>query len=181
MSDEEILISVEEFARAAHGGQLRKYSPDPYIVHPIRVMKMCREYTKDVAILSAGLLHDVLEDTPLPPSEMLSFLKGVMGETNAVRTFALVKDLTDVYIKKDYPHLNRAERKKRENDRLAKAHSDAQTIKYADIIDNCIDIAANDRGFAPRYVNECRKLLSVINKGNADLYIRAKKTLETAL
>ena len=71
---DKILNAITEFADRAHGEQMRKYVPDRYIVHPIRVMKLCREYTNDVATLSAALLHDVLEDTATTGEEIEQFI-----------------------------------------------------------------------------------------------------------
>ncbi len=47
----------------AHAGQIRKHNGTPYIVHPIMVARIVEAagYTEDV--VSAALLHDVLEDT----------------------------------------------------------------------------------------------------------------------
>jgi (p)ppGpp synthase/HD superfamily hydrolase len=61
---EKILAAITDFADIAHGSQMRKYTPERYIVHPARVMRLCQEYTDDVTVLAAALLHDVLEDTP---------------------------------------------------------------------------------------------------------------------
>ena len=36
---EEVLKQVEQYADRAHSDQRRKYSPERYIVHPVRVMK----------------------------------------------------------------------------------------------------------------------------------------------
>ena len=73
-SSDNILEEVKSFASEAHGEQKRKYTPEPYIVHPIRVMEICKKYTDDVRILSAALLHDVLEDTSVTEKEMFQFL-----------------------------------------------------------------------------------------------------------
>src|SRR5690606_23122807 len=98
----------------AHGEQLRKYTPDRYIVHPIRVMLICQEYTDDIAMLSAALLHDVLEDTPVQKDELKGFLMTVMSPEQAITTLKYVVELTDVFTKKDYPALNRRKRKLKE-------------------------------------------------------------------
>jgi (p)ppGpp synthase/HD superfamily hydrolase len=60
---ETIISQIIEFADRAHNEQKRKYTPDRYIVHPIRVMETCKKYTSDSAVLAGALLHDVLEDT----------------------------------------------------------------------------------------------------------------------
>jgi guanosine-3',5'-bis(diphosphate) 3'-pyrophosphohydrolase len=178
MSNDEIIRSVEEFATVAHGTQMRKYTPEPYIVHPIRVMKICQEYTVDVAVLSAALLHDVLEDTPVTKEYMKNFLEGIMTDDTAARTLRYVVDLTDVYIKKDYPALNRRKRKQMERDRVAKTSAESQTIKYADTLDNCNEIVKYDPDFARVFLRECYAMLKIMGKGDPVLYRRAMDAVE---
>jgi (p)ppGpp synthase/HD superfamily hydrolase len=170
---ETVLKNIIEFADNAHGEQKRKYSPDKYIVHPIRVMETCRRVTNDPCILAAALLHDVLEDTEVTASEMERFLKTQMNDDMALRTLQLVIDLTDVYVKKDYPKLNRRSRKSKELIRLEKTSPDAQTIKYADIIDNSKEIVEHDPDFARVFLFECRTNLKKMDKGNQELYKEA--------
>src|SRR3954454_23071399 len=112
-----ILEEIKDFADRAHGNQMRRYTPERYIVHPIRVMKTCKEYTNDITILAAALLHDVLEDTPVTKKELLAFLLKLMSEENAKRTVQLVEELTDIYIKENYPTWNRKKRKIKEAER----------------------------------------------------------------
>src|SRR4026207_2372711 len=99
---EEILKKITTFARAAHGDQQRKFAPEPYIVHPIRVMEICRQYSKEVTVLGAALLHDVLEDTKVTAEQMEDFLQTIMKPAQVNETVQLVKELTDVYIKENY-------------------------------------------------------------------------------
>ena len=167
------LENIIEFATIAHGEQKRKYTPERYIVHPIRVMETCRRFTSDTCILAAALLHDVLEDTKIQTAELESFLKTQMNAGMALRTLQLVIDLTDVYVKKDYPKLNRRSRKSKELLRLEKTSPDSQTIKYADIIDNSKEIIEHDPDFAKVYLFECRTNLKKLNKGNQELYHEA--------
>lgn len=181
VSDDDILKKVQEFAAQAHGEQRRKYTDEPYIAHPIRVMEMCRQYTSDVTMLCAALLHDVLEDTQTSRRQLENFLKTVMDEGRTQRTLELVDELTDVFVKEDYPQMNRRKRRSKEADRLADASVDAQTIKYADIIDNTADIAKETSDFALVYLRECQQLLQRMSDGNHDLYERAVNTVNESL
>jgi guanosine-3',5'-bis(diphosphate) 3'-pyrophosphohydrolase len=178
---EEILEQVNLFAAEAHAGQLRKFTGEIYIRHPERVMEICREYSEKLPVLSAALLHDVLEDTAVTPDQMQDFLKDIMSPEEAEKTLRLVIDLTDVFIKNDYPHLNRKARKQKEAERMEKIHPDAQTVKYADIIDNAIDITENDTGFAGKFLGEVKLLLEKLDKGNAELYSRAQQTVSDCI
>lgn len=178
--EEKIIEQITRFAASAHEGQLRKYVNEPYINHPIRIMQHCRLYDKSIAVAAAALLHDVIEDTSITEAILFDFLQSTMP-AEAEHTYSLVIQLTDVFTKDAYPNLNRDTRKQMELERLAHIHPDAQTIKYADIIDNSMDKAVPENDFAPRYLNEYKKLLAVINEGNASLYALAKAEVNRAL
>jgi guanosine-3',5'-bis(diphosphate) 3'-pyrophosphohydrolase len=176
-----ILEEIKQFADRAHGDQMRKYEPARYIVHPVRVMELTRKYTNDISVLAAALLHDVLEDTDTSVEKIVEFLRPSLGEEATMRTVQLVKELTDVYIKKNYPHWNRYKRKRKETERLEKASGDAQTVKYADLMDNSIEIVAQDRDFGKRYLDEALKMLNKLKKGNPELRDRAMSLVTECL
>lgn len=169
MNEASLLEQVKDFAARAHGEQKRKYCEDPYIVHPIRVMELCREHKGSLPVLAACLLHDVLEDTDTGEEELRAFLHSLLEPAQARKALQWVVELTDVYTHEAYPQLNRDKRKAKETERLRKTSPQAQTIKYADIIDNSKEIVPNDRNFAPRYLKECRTLLEALDKGNPAL------------
>ncbi len=58
-----------EVATKAHEGQLRK-TGEPYIIHPLAVMKILQEWNMDEDTVIAGVLHDTVEDTPLTLKEI---------------------------------------------------------------------------------------------------------------
>ncbi len=58
-----------EVATKAHEGQLRK-TGEPYIIHPIAVMKILQEWNMDEDTVIAGILHDTVEDTSLTLQEI---------------------------------------------------------------------------------------------------------------
>lgn len=181
MSETEIVEYVRSYADRAHGKQLRKYTGERYIGHPVRVMKTVGEYYAETAIRAAALLHDVLEDTPVTAGEMEEALRKVMEEEQARRTVQLVIELTDIFIKKHYPDLHRRARKEREAERLSAVSAEAQSIKYADIIDNVTDIVRQDADFATVFVREAKKMLTVMQAGNADLRQRAMSLVDRCL
>lgn len=175
-----ILQQVRDFADRSHGDQMRKYTPDRYIVHPERVMNTVQQVTGDIRVLSAALLHDVLEDTPITEQELKEFLRTIMTVPDADLTVEYVKELTDVYTKNKYPQWNRRKRRSKEADRLAIASPQAQTIKYADIIDNCPEIAREEPDFGDRYISECKEVLIKMKNGDERLRQQAFDAVETA-
>ena len=178
---EEILAKITDFGDKAHGDQRRKYSPDRYMVHPVRVMQTCGKYTDDISVLAAALLHDVLEDTPVTAGEIERFLNGLINAEETQRALGLIIDLTDVYTKEAYPKLNRRARKSKEVERLSKIRQDAQTVKYADIIDNSSEIVSSDPSFARVFLMEARAILQKMDSGNPELYKIAVETVNNAL
>ena len=61
-ADTDLIVRSYEFAREAHKGQVR-LSGEEYIVHPLEIALILSELHMDVETISAGLLHDVIEDT----------------------------------------------------------------------------------------------------------------------
>lgn len=178
---ENILEKIRHFADNAHGDQKRKYTSERYIVHPVRVMQICREYTNELPLLAAALLHDVLEDTPTTPNEIKEYLVTLMDLSQANYSLELVIELTDVYTKENYPNWNRKKRKTEEAIRIEKTSADSQTVKYADIIDNCLEIINHDADFANVFLRECKAILKKIPNGNKQLYERAVKTVDGSI
>lgn len=81
------ILKALEFATKAHQGQQRA-TGEPYIIHPIAVAKSLLEMGMDKSTIAAGLLHDVLEDTPVTVEE----LAAQFGPTTA----ALVQGVTKI-------------------------------------------------------------------------------------
>lgn len=150
-----IVDKARYFATAAHAavGQKRKYSDDDYIVHPIRVANLVKQYGGTDAMIAAAYLHDVVEDTDVTMDTITSLFGSVVA--------SLVKDLTDVSKPSDG---NREARKTIDRQHLAQASADAQFVKCADIIDNSWDIAENDPKFWPVYRREMIQVLDSMRK-----------------
>jgi (p)ppGpp synthase/HD superfamily hydrolase len=166
MEEQEVL----QFATMAHGDQKRKYTGEPYIEHPKRVAETVRSVTHTSEMIYAAYLHDVVEDTPVPLDE----IERKFGKEVA----KLVFELTDEFIKENYKHLNRKQRKKKEVERQAKISDQAKTIKLADVIDNTRDIVKNDLDFARKYIPEMDALTEALQGGNSELLERARKEVQ---
>ena len=69
-SDDIALIrKAWEFCVQHHRGQMRA-SGEPYITHPLEVAEVLAELKMDSTAISAGLLHDSVEDTPATNEEI---------------------------------------------------------------------------------------------------------------
>ena len=62
-TDLSMIEKAYQVAKKAHGGQMRK-SGEPYIIHPLCVAIILADLELDKESIAAGLLHDVVEDTP---------------------------------------------------------------------------------------------------------------------
>jgi GTP pyrophosphokinase len=62
-ADIELLRRAYEFSAFEHQGQTRR-SGEPYLVHPLGVAMILADLRLDVVAITAGLLHDIVEDTP---------------------------------------------------------------------------------------------------------------------
>lgn len=84
-ADGDMLQLAYDFAEAAHKGQKRK-SGEPYIEHPLHTAYLLAEANCDLATVTAGILHDVPEDTEVS----LEDVKNNFGE----EVYLLVKGIT---------------------------------------------------------------------------------------
>lgn len=68
--DYKLLDKALVFAANAHSGQYRKGTDVPYITHPVAVAMILLTQGCSTEVVVAGLLHDVIEDTPVTLPEL---------------------------------------------------------------------------------------------------------------
>lgn len=68
-TDNAVICRAFEFAYELHKGQYRK-SGEPYICHPVAVAGMLRYLGGNSAMIAAGFLHDIVEDTEVTLEEI---------------------------------------------------------------------------------------------------------------
>lgn len=118
--DKEIILNAVKFAEKCHKGQLRA-SGEEYIIHPISVAVNLLNMRADVEMIIAGLLHDVVEDSPVTYEDVAkiygknvaNLVDGVTkisklkasnkteqnAETIRKMLFAMIKDIRVIIIK----------------------------------------------------------------------------------
>lgn len=121
------------FAAKAHKGQKRKIGPLPYIVHPFGVAMILAKMGCEDAIIIAGLLHDVVEDT----KKTLDDVRETFGEEVA----NIVAGCTELP-KKDYEW---AERKRDMIHKLRDASLAVKLVAAADKYHNLSHTLYNRR------------------------------------
>ncbi|MGK9084975.1 HD domain-containing protein [Brucella intermedia] len=157
------------FATAAHSaiGQTRKYTGNPYIVHPRAVVQILRDHgINDLCVIGAAWVHDVVEDTQVTIEQIETTLGPRIGH--------MVRDLTNVPLEFG----NRKARYEENLRRLSLACPDSQNIKLADLIDNTRSIVKHDPKFAPKYLEEKSDTIDVLTRAKPLLIETARKTLQ---
>ena len=127
-----ILLRALAFAAERHSGQRRKdAAASPYINHPIALADVLANEGRvlDVVVLSAAMLHDVIEDTPTTADEI--------AVRFGTRIAAVVVEVSDDR------SLDKATRKLRQIEHAPHLSPEAKLVKLADKICNLRDILAS--------------------------------------
>ena len=65
-----ILEEAIIYATVMHQGKVRKFKGIPYILHPLEVAQILSTVTDDQEVITAGILHDIIQDTDGTLSEI---------------------------------------------------------------------------------------------------------------
>lgn len=159
-----------QFAIAAHGAQVRKYTGEPYWKHlaeVVGILSAAESVTPEM--IAAAWLHDTVEDTRVT----IDVIAREFGDEVA----RLVAGLTDISRPEDG---SRKRRKQLDREHVAAGCWMIQTIKLADLISNTGSVTVHSPSFAKVYVPEKRSLLEVLTKGDQNLLSLAWKMVEDA-
>lgn len=115
-------------ASQAHKDQLRKGTAIPYIVHPVHVAMVLQKYQFPDEVVIAALLHDVVEDTDVP----LSQIAAEFGQAVARLVDAVSEKKTE-----DGKLRSWRERKAEKITQLANSDQLVGALKAADALHNC--------------------------------------------
>ena len=127
-----------KFAAQAHDGQYRRDKKTPYIIHPMRVYNHLATHGEtNIAVLTAALLHDVVEDT----SATLEEIEKVFGTKVATIVDLLTHRDEDTYMEYIHKMIDSPE---------------AIRVKCSDMHDNYNDRGTRSSG--RRYAKAVRKL-----------------------
>lgn len=166
-----------EIATAAHAtiNQVRKYTGETYIIHPIAVAETVRSVGGDSIQISAAYLHDTLEDTELTYDQLFKMIDNEFGNDIAVHLLKMVSGLTDISTLKDG---TRKLRKAIDRAHTAEQCNRTKTVKLADLIDNWKSIVVYDANFAKVFASEKQALLDeALVGGDQELFNKASQLL----
>lgn len=157
------------FAKAAHESidQRRKYTNEPYIVHPAKVAQIVSSVTDDENMVCAAWLHDVVEDTAVTLAE----IEQEFGDDVAL----LVDGLTNVSKIEDG---NRETRVAIDRRHTQGTDARTKTIKLADLIANLDGIVDQSPKFARTYLAEKEQLVAVLREGDSKLVGQVEQIID---
>lgn len=138
---------AKEWAKKKHEGQVRKYTGEPYIEHPIAVSELVLEHDLSETAVIAAILHDTVEDTDATIEEIAE----VFGEDVAEYVWYLTKPPEFIG--------NRAKRKEHDRNRLALAPEEVRIIKFYDVFHNAGSIKEHDPALWKTWSREMTLLL----------------------
>lgn len=180
--DDFLLEKAYNFALEKHKEQKRKYTNEPYIVHPVNVSKIIEEAfssTPELYIYSdklnmrfvveaCALLHDTVEDTDTTFNEI--------EENFGIHIRNILYYITNVSKPSDG---NRKTRKEIDMYHNLEGPLESIMVKLADIIDNCNNIMKRDPSFGKKYLKEKQQFLLILSsKGK---YNNFKETIDKPL
>jgi guanosine-3',5'-bis(diphosphate) 3'-pyrophosphohydrolase len=133
------LIDALDYAARQHSDQRRKGTEKaPYINHPIALLRILavEAGVHDMDVLSAAVLHDVIEDCSGTKQEFIDVRREEIGISFGAQVLAIVEAVTD---DKSLP---KAARKQAQIEHTAHLPREAKLVKLAEKIANVRDIAS---------------------------------------
>ena len=165
------LPRVYEYAELCHRSQVRKYTGEPYICHPLEVAGLVGIYLPgDRYAAAMAILHDVVEDT----DGTLDDVRSLFGDTVELGVYFLTDDKPE--------GMNRATRNVLYNEKLAKAKDSGlgekvHTVKCCDIISNGRSVATHDPKFALTWCDEKFETLKYLTQAIPSAWMEAYRVL----
>ena len=144
------------YATIMHQGKVRKLGNIPYILHPLEVAQILSTMTTDQDVITAGILHDIVEDT----DGTLPEIEKRFGE----RVAFLVSSETE----NDYPGESRDASWKRRKEESLKVlrNTDDQGVRMLWLADKL----ANIRSVAGNYSEHGEKLWKSFHQRDPEMH-----------
>ncbi len=131
--DTSLFDRAVNFAVKAHSGTERRGKGFPYIIHLMEAVEIVATITPDQELLSAAMLHDTVEDTPVTVDD----LRKEFGD----RVASIVEAESDVRNEGESEHESWHRRKQEAIDRLTAAPLEAKIVALGDKLSNMRAIA----------------------------------------
>lgn len=154
-----LVARAQIFAKGAHKNEFRKFDGKPYIGHPVEVSKIVRTYTNDPSMISAALLHDVVENTTKTARQKIELLR--------MMKIYFGKDVADLVLELTSDKVKQGEFESKAHylsDKLEKMSLRALLIKLADRLHNVSDFANANIRFLNKYSAETNFILEKLSR-----------------
>ena len=156
LQTQEIPLNIKQahaFALERHKNQYRKFTKEPYIRHPEQVVCILAMYNVNDEVLTAAMLHDIVEDTYTTIYEIQeTFGKNIADLVSELTVDNCAKKTFDkkVYMSMHINHMG----------------SRAFTIKLADRLHNVMGLLDPriSEGFVDRYIKETKYILDNLER-----------------
>jgi (p)ppGpp synthase/HD superfamily hydrolase len=162
-----VVKKAHAFAIKAHAGVFRMGSGEPYVEHVERVAASLAALGFPEHVVAAAYLHDVIEDAGYSEAELAKEFSPEIA--------ALVSEVSNPVLAKEPG--NRAWRKAKEVEHLAKASYFGASIKLADMLDNSSNIREVNPVFAAKYLPVLAAKLAVVSHGHPELVAKVKANI----
>jgi (p)ppGpp synthase/HD superfamily hydrolase len=147
-----MINKAKEFAIEKHGNQVRKFTEEPYVLHPIAVANIVRKFKEskhiDELVVSA-LLHDVVEDCNVDIKEI--------GELFGDFVASIVLELTN-----DGKMIKKYGKKVYLSYKMLNMSSYALVVKLSDRLHNVRELRKTSVKFREKYSEETKYIISVL-------------------
>ena len=160
------VLDAVAFAARAHRDQLRKDGKTPYVSHVFRVCLVLRDLFRvaDLAVLTAAVLHDTLEDTTTDFDD----LEESFGKEIAGWVATLSKDKRLAHDAREQAYCRG----------LTAAPWQVQVCKLADIFDNLMDSSQGPAEGRQRVLRNARRYLDALQADLKDQAAEPWKKVE---
>src|SRR6185503_9052310 len=86
-----LIAQAYKVSQKAHAGQKRK-TGEPFFIHPLAVAEILASWNMDEETIAAGLLHDIIEDTPTKKEDLVKqFGKDIVFLVDGVSKIGKIK------------------------------------------------------------------------------------------
>ncbi|MBS1902275.1 MAG: bifunctional (p)ppGpp synthetase/guanosine-3',5'-bis(diphosphate) 3'-pyrophosphohydrolase [Bacteroidetes bacterium] len=158
-TDVNLAVGAYDMAESVHEGQ-KRHDGTPYFWHPSRVAKIVilELEIKDIQVICAALLHDVLEDSLVITGDVIKYNFGeycsqlVQLLTKDIKAEGMMREM----LEKEYV------------DRIKAASVDAKILKLCDRLDSFRCLAFNVKKNPIKYIIETTKFYFPLGQGSGD-------------
>lgn len=168
-----LVIKAYEIAKTLHGNQTRK-DGTPYISHPVEVALILANQGFDEDVVSAALLHDVVEDCNYTIKDIKdnfnSTVSNLVDAVSAINKNQYCYNENEIFEDQDFVKTSAEEQTFKKLISLGKKNPLAFCIKFADRLHNLRTISIFDRSKQLEKVRETEKWILPIAKNLSSEY-----------